>query len=354
MGEAGMSVSIIDSVRIIDATTEAFGTAAGHPLSSLFSSPPWIRALADTYGFQISVAVTGDGGEQAAVLFSRVSDLRGERIVSLPFSDYCDPLVEDPATWERLAAPILAMGLPTTLRCLRCRAAADDPRFTPTGGALWHGVDLTRPEEALWQGLQGSARQNIRKAKRAGVTIREARGLDAVRLFHRMHCHLRKTKFRLLAQPAAFFDALHEAFSPADGLVVLFAMIGDEPVAGILFLEWGDCLYYKFNASLDPSTCPNDLLAWEGIRLGQRRGRRTLDFGISELRHPGLVRYKRKYATEERAVAMLRWQPGAAAINAPAEEAGRTLGRLTQLLTDPQVPDAITAAAGDELYRYFC
>jgi hypothetical protein len=30
------------------------------------------------------------------------------------------------------------------------------------------------------------------------------------------------------------------------------------------------------------------------------------------------------------------------------------LNHVTQLLTDPSVPDEITRAAGEDLYRFFC
>jgi hypothetical protein len=35
-------------------------------------------------------------------------------------------------------------------------------------------------------------------------------------------------------------------------------------------------------------------------------------------------------------------------------EAGAVLGRLTRILTAPGVPDDVTQAVGDEVYRYFC
>lgn len=115
----------------------------------------------------------------------------------------------------------------------------------------------------------------------------------------------------------------------------------------------GDTLYYKFNASVDPQFSANDLLAWQGIRLGRRRGLTRLDFGLSDVAQPGLIRYKRKYATEERTIAMLRWQPPGHA-DARSEQARQTFGRMTELLTHPAVPDEITAAAGDQLYQFFC
>jgi CelD/BcsL family acetyltransferase involved in cellulose biosynthesis len=343
------------SARLIDVRKEEFWPGvADHRLSSLFSSPLWIEALARTYDFEISASASiRQGRTESAVLFSRVSDLRGDRIVCLPFSDYCDPLVEDTEAWDALIEPILAFAVPVKLRCLHSELPANDTRFVIVGQALWHGVDLTRSEEELWAGLSGSARQNVHKAERNGVVAREGRDLEAIRVFHRMHCHLRKSKYRLLAQPVAFFENLYELFAPGERLTVLLAEVEGAPIAGIVFLEWGDTLYYKFNASVDARFCPNDLLLWEGIRLGRRRGLARLDFGLSDLGQPGLIRYKKKYATEERAILMLRWQPPNHA-DARGEQISRTFSRITHLLTHPNVPDEIAGAAGDELYRFFC
>jgi CelD/BcsL family acetyltransferase involved in cellulose biosynthesis len=344
-----MSVTVIDACR-----DERWRSAADHRYGSLFSSPPWIEAVARAYGLAMSASVRVRSGAVAAgIPFAHVRDIRGDRIVSLPFSDYCDPLVDDDEAWRDLVGPLLAYDSPVTLRCLRNTVPVEDTRFQTSLRGLWHGVDLTRTEDDLWSDLDGSARQNVRKARRSGVTIREGRTLNDVRIFHDMHCRLRKTKHRLLAQPLAFFETLHELFSPTDGLTVLLAECGGQVVAGILFLEWGGTLYYKFNASVDQRHCPNDLLAWEGIRMGRRRGLTRFDFGLSDVEQPGLVRYKRKFATEESCIRLLQWRPQGYS-DPRAEQASQMLGRVTSLFTDPAVPDDIARAAGNELYRYFC
>jgi CelD/BcsL family acetyltransferase involved in cellulose biosynthesis len=343
------------TVAVIDARGEAYrNLAAGHRHASLFSSPPWIEAVGTAYGLRIEASARlRDGRVEAAVPFCRIADIRGERIACLPFSDYCDPLVEDPADWADLVAPILAAGVPVRLRCLRNALPTADERFRVAGHALWHGVDLRRGEDEIWAGLDGQARQNVRKAERHGVVVRRSFSLDDLRLFHGMHASLRKSKYRMLAQPFAFFEALHAALAPGERISVLLAEVDGAAVAGILFLEWGDTLYYKFNASIDTHFRPNDLLLWEGIRFGRGRGLASLDFGLSDADQPGLVRYKAKFATEERAISMLEWRPEGHA-DPRGEEVGSTLHRMTRLLTEPAVPDTVTRAAGDELYRYFC
>jgi len=139
----------------------------------------------------------------------------------------------------------------------------------------------------------------------------------------------------------------------ADQLVVLLAEVDGTAIAGILFLIHGDTLYYKFNASIDLTLRPNDLLIWSGMRLGRERGLSALDFGLSDTAQPGLVRFKRKFATSERPIIELRWSPPDYS-DPRGHQAGEVLHRMTEILTAPEVPEAVTRGAGDELYRFFC
>ena len=64
--------------------------------SSIFHSPDWIQVLSETYGWETRAHVLLDdqGEPMAGMPFCRVADMLGERIVALPFSDFCDPLAK--------------------------------------------------------------------------------------------------------------------------------------------------------------------------------------------------------------------------------------------------------------------
>jgi len=96
---------------------------------------------------------------------------------------------------------------------------------------------------------------------------------------------------------------------------------------------------------------PNDLLVWEGIKYGKSLGDRYLDLGLSDWDQDGLIAFKRKFATQEKTISFLEYQPTGAARqpSLPPE----LLPTLTQLFTDPTVPDLITEKAGELLYRFF-
>ena len=90
----------------------------------------------------------------------------------------------------------------------------------------------------------------------------------------------------------------------------------------------------------------------ELVEAGVERGLRLVDWGLSDLDQPGLVGFKRKWATTERRLLTLR--SGTAEATAAQREFGDVLGELTRLLTDRTVPDDVSARAGALLYRYFC
>jgi hypothetical protein len=323
--------------------------------AGLFASPLWLRALADGFGLSATARVVEDatGMTTSGLAYVEVDDEKGERTVSLPFSDYSDPLgCLDREDWELLMEPFTGGDRPFSIRTSRQEIVGADPLLIESGRAAWHGRSLEPDENDLWHAISSSARQNIRKAQRAGLTVCVGTSLSALEDFHRLHVHLRKRKYRMLAQPVEYFRAIGEHFGPQSCAVVSASRGGDD-LAGVVLLKWGDTAYYKFNASTPDGydLRANDLVMWESLRLAQRWGCTRFDFGLSGLDQAGLLRYKAKYASEAAELVTLRT---VAAPSPAAEKLTRTLGPLTQLLTDPGVPDDVACRAGGLLYRLFC
>jgi CelD/BcsL family acetyltransferase involved in cellulose biosynthesis len=321
---------------------------------SVFTSPPWIRSICGTFGFtpEARIVANAEGFPTAGFAWVAVTDLRGDRLISMPFSDRAEPVVADPVTWFALADDALRGDAPLQIRCLDSAVPTNDTRFVRTSEAAWHCTPLGAPLAELRESLSSTARRNIATADRNGVHVAASTEIDAVRLYHGLHVALRKNKYRLLAQPMAFFERIWEEFAVNDGIVTLVAYDDGEPIAGAIYLIWNDTLYYKFGASL-ASTLPlrpNDALAWTALRWASERGLRRLDWGLSDLDQPGLISYKRKWASEERRIVTLR---SGAANAGGSRDIDALLGELTRLFTDDAVPDHVTERAGSLLYRYF-
>lgn len=343
-------------VATVDPVTDPIwrDLVTGHD-SCVFHSPQWLEVLARTYGFEPRAAVLIDGASRATagIPYCVVDAAPQKRIAAPPFSDYADPLVSEIAEWNALIEPLFAEQCRISLRCLRNTVATGDERFTVVDRAKWHGLDLTPDVDALWEGLHSSARRAVRKAEKEGLVVREATDKTELRAFFELHLRTRKHKYRLLAQPYAFFEHIWELFVEQGTGAILGAYAGDHLAGSVFFLEWQGTWYYKFSASEPASMAarPNDLIIWTAIRLAKQRGLTELDFGLSDWDQEGLLRYKRKYADVEREISFLRFEPDSR--SGAAMQMQLPMGSLTELFTDAAVPDAITERAGELLYRFF-
>ncbi|HUP76706.1 MAG TPA: GNAT family N-acetyltransferase [Acidimicrobiales bacterium] len=324
--------------------------------TTLFHSPEWCAVLADTYGFspEANVLLDESGVPRAGFVYVRIEDAMDPRVVSLPFSDFCDPIVRDLSDWEALSSDLIGADQRIHLRCVHSDVPLADPRFETAGKARWHAIDVDRDLDDIWSALHSGARQSIRKARNEGVEIRVAQDKGDLRSFFDLHLAVRKRKYRLLAQPFRFFEQIWDHLVARDRGVLLLGLHKGRVVSGIMFLEWQHSLFYKFNASDNSllSARPNDVLIWAGIEHARSRGLRSLDFGVSDWDQEGLLRYKRKYATVEKTVSFLQRMPEGAPSMRERQLRG-LLPQLTSVLVDPTVPDAATEAAGDVLYRLF-
>ncbi len=295
-----------------------------------------------------------DGETVAGAVYADVDEVGPVRRKSLAFSDFCDPLVRQESAWPRLEDALLDAGHPFSMRCRSFRPPEDDERIRRTGEVAWHRCDISRSSDDIWQSLHPSARRAVRKAEKAGVDVQPAESVADVRDFYLLHLEVRAQKYGLLAQPFAFFENIWHEFLERGSGELLLARVDDQVVGGTMYLDWAETAYYKFNASdVDLLTVrPNDLLLWSGIERARKRGLSWLDFGVSDLDQPGLIRFKEKYATESGQVITY--------VAGPDRDQGPEEGRIRDVITQmagltagDDVPREITERAGEILYRYF-
>jgi CelD/BcsL family acetyltransferase involved in cellulose biosynthesis len=324
--------------------------------SSIFHTPMWMNVISATYGISFSAAVVVDdtGKYIAGLPYAVVDDARSRRAVLLPFSDFCDPLVDSMAEWTLLADQLISLGIPVSIRCIKSDLPMADDRFALVGKAMWHGVDVSGEPAAIRRGIHRSAKNKINKARKAGVEVRTGGAIADVRSFFDLHVRVRKYRHGLLAQPIRFFETLWRHLIETGEGTLLLADLGGEPIGAIFLLQWQDTLYYKFSA-MSRKHMPlgaNDLLLWHAILEAKERDLELLDLGPSDIDQPGLVDYKRKFATREAEILRLTHTPPGLDLRRTAE-LDQVLGAVTELLTRAETPDAVTEEAGDVLYQYF-
>jgi hypothetical protein len=322
----------------------------GSDLATLFHDERWRQAVEQAFDLKIQ-CYEPPAEPGAKAWYSTLADIRGERVVATPFSDFCDPLIETEAGWRQFADHLRSFDRPVTVRPFRNTLATEDDSFEQRRELLWHGIDLSAGADAVWDGLKSKNRTALRRAAKAGITIRISNSLDDLATFHAMHVDLRKTKYRMLAQPMALFEALHDRFG--QDMAIVMAEDGDgDPVASMIYFACNDVWYYKFSASYPRSYRPNGAMIMAACHEGADRGLQLLDMGRSDIDQPGLVQFKQMFASSEERLTTLHWRPEDHDDPAGAE-VGRTLGAITELLTDPSASNDVATRGGELLYKYF-
>ncbi len=324
--------------------------------SDVFHSPGWLDTLARTYGFipRAIILIDGENKPLAGIPFIKIQDIFSSRIVTLPFSDFCDPIVQDMDQWTSLADKLISEKNLVTVRCLHTNVPLVDSRFELVNRANWHGCNLTEDIENIYKKIHSSRRRAIRKAKNVGVSVRIAAHESDLRSFFELHFRIRKYKYRLLAQSFCFLQNIWRNFIETGQGVLMLAEYDGKIIGGIFCLKWKDRLYYKFSASLPEAQNmrSNDLLIWEGMKYAKEMGLAFLDLGLSDWGQDGLVRYKKNYATDEKTISFLQFTPKCFRSERDAQIRS-LLPKLTDLFTDKSIPDEITEKAGNLLYRFF-
>ena len=317
---------------------------------TLFHSERWRQAVEQAFQLKI-LEFTPQSEPDGVAYYSALSDVRGERVVCTPFSDFCDPLLRTKAGWDEFATHLRSFERPVTVRPFLNPLALNDTSFEHRKELLWHGVDLRNGADHVWDSLRSKLRTSIRRAAKQGITFRFSSSMEDIRTFHAMHVDLRKSKYRMLAQPISFFESLHDRFG--DDMAVVLAEDADgDPVAGMVYFAHEGIWYYKFGASYERTYRPNAAMIMEACREGADRGLTMLDMGRSDLSQPGLIDFKRDFATDEELLTTLHWRPEEYDDEVGAE-VSKTLGAVTALLTEESVSNDVTAEGGELLYRFF-
>src|SRR5579863_4006614 len=176
------SVMKIESVRTLDPLTDSGWDefVARHPKSSVFHHRAWLQALARTYGYRPVVFTTSppDAELRNGLLFCQIDSwLTGSRLVSLPFSDHCEPLCDAPEEMIGLTGGCRAFLDAGHGRYLEVRPTGEDvgricseAGFRRVGHHFLHVMDLRPDLETVYRGLdKDSVQRRIGRAERAGL-----------------------------------------------------------------------------------------------------------------------------------------------------------------------------------------
>jgi hypothetical protein len=281
------------------------------PGASFFHSSAWARVLSESYGYTpLYFTVIENGKLRALVPMMEVNSiLTGKRGVSLPFTDYCEPIVDERIQFQDLLDHIIDYGKKRGWKYLELRGGKDKlPNASNSECYLGNNLDISRKEDEIFSSFRDSTRRNIKKAKNQGVEVKISRDSAGDSEFYRLNCMTRK-EHGLPPQPYLFFRKVNEhIISRGLGFVAL-ASRNRQNIAGSVFFHLGEKAIYKYGASDKryQELRANNLVMWEGIRWFCNNGYKNFCFGRTEMENEGLRQFKNGWGSEEHQIRYFKY-----------------------------------------------
>ncbi len=265
--------------------------------ASFFHSAAWAATLSLTYGYTpcYFVLFTDDNKVRAMVPLMEVrSFITGKRGVSLPFSDYCEPIWETDEDAACLLTHLLSYGKKQGWKYLELRPGKTIPSDRPASNTfLSHTLSLSPGKDELLASFRESTRRNIKKAEAAAVICTTSRSLKAIEQFYFLNCLTRK-RHGLPPQPFSFFKNVYKHIISRNKGIVVLASHKNRAIAGAVYFHFGRQAMYKYGASNGDyqQLRANYLVMWQAIQLYCQNGFESLDMGRTDPKNRGLNQFK--------------------------------------------------------------
>jgi hypothetical protein len=275
-----------------------------HPRSSMFHSVAWLKALQQTYGYRPVVYTTtpADQPMKNGMVFCDVNSwLTGERLVSLPFSDHCEPLIDNQDEYRAIVSELRKWISESSHQYFELRPIET---LQPLNELIYanetygfHRLDLRPDLETIFKAFhKDSVQRKIKRAEREGVEYRE--GNEQLDSFYKLMVITRR-RHRVPPQPKQWFQTLIDCFG--ESLTVRMAFHEGKPIAGMLTVRHKEFFVYKYGCS---DVRYNNLggihlLYWTSIQQAKALGCQVFDFGRCDSDQEGLMTFKRRWGATQ-------------------------------------------------------
>lgn len=325
--------------------------AAHHAGGSVFHQHGWLEALSRTYGYEPLVLTSSPPSRplEDGVVLCRVSSwITGTRLVSLPFSDHCDPLLDHASNYGEFINWLRAECEKQRYRYVELRPLCGPQELgdlKPADSYYFHELDIRPTLEQIFRGFQkDSIQRKIRRAEREHLFYEAGHSEQLVGEFFRLLMITRK-RHRLPPQPRAWFTNLLQCMG--ESIQIRVARVNTRAVAALLTLRHRETVVYKYGCSDEHfhSLGAMPFLFWRLIEDSKASKAEKIDFGRSDLHNHGLNTFKDRFGAKRKLLTYYRYPWTEKAQR--ATERSSSVQRVVSLL-----PDAVMSLAGRVMYRH--
>ncbi len=325
-----------------------------HSAACAFHTEQWLRALSDTYGYTPFAITSCPPGTELtdAIAVCRVESwATGRRLVSLPFSDHCQPLVGSGTAIGEYIQWLMEVVRTEKYNFVELRPAApalasSANSYNQSAAYYLHLLDTTPRLETIFNSFdKDSIQRKIRRAERERLRYDEGCSPEIIKTFYALLLRTRR-RHQLPPQPIDWFYKLASAMGRS--IQFRIARKDDVPVAAIITVKHRNSMIYKYGCSDERyhATGSMPFLFWRMIQEAKETSIPLVDFGRSDIDNPGLIRFKDQWGTCRTELKYYRFPPPASqrASFGPIVRAAKAILART--------PDGMLRTVGRLVYRH--
>jgi lipid II:glycine glycyltransferase (peptidoglycan interpeptide bridge formation enzyme) len=279
-----------------------------HPYGTIYQHSSWMKVIALTYKHARPLCFAIEDQERniraAIPCFIVESRLTGTRIVSLPFSSYCDPLVEDTKDLAKLLDRIIreADNISASyceLRPFWNQDLIKDGRLKPHNYYKIHILDIKDGFEKVERAFPRDIVKSRKRATKSGLAISQGCSEQDLKEFYFIHASMRK-RLGFPIQPYNLFKNMWEILYPKGYLTLILAKWNKKTIGGFVLFKFKNIVTHEFGSSIQKylDKKPNHFLLWSAIELACTKGYHYFDFGKTPPENEGLLNFKRRWGAK--------------------------------------------------------
>lgn len=272
------------------------------PDATFFATPEWLDVVEKTFGYKTATKLfVFEDGQRVLVPLSVIgrSYYVFKQYISVPFHNYGGFFSDKEISEDKVKRIVKALKGITTLSVILCPhpfSKVKYPEEYKGDRYSTHILDLSIGFDAIWQ--QYEDRDQTRKARKEGVTIRLGETMDDFKIYYEMYFASTKRWGLKKTQPFKLYENLCKI--ARDKIKLWLASYNEKDIAGIILgyfneivVYWGGSFFFEYG-----KLRPNNFLMIEAIRDACEKGCKYFDF-LPSAGLEGVERFKENFGAEK-------------------------------------------------------
>ena len=268
----------------------------------IYHHPLWLQSLCDAYGGEpFYLLIKEDEIIQGLAPFILFQKGSSKKVISLPFTNYCDYILPDNVELHTALDNISSQLGPISEFDMRVLSDKPLDQFSYSNDFLVHIIELQpTPEETFKSFGRRSIRRFIKRAEENNLTFRLGNSEEDLKIFYELEVKLRRD-IGLPPAPYNFFYCIWSNLKKQEMIFLPIVFAGEEPIAASLVLHYKERIYFEYTglSKERKDLYGNHKIHWDMIKLAQNDyDVKYVDLGRVSINHTSLIFFKENWGAK--------------------------------------------------------